>query len=89
MPEYRIYKRNARGHLTGHALVLICEDDDDVILKVEFLVDGHDVVILDAARFVTRPQSAASSPKEKAEPVVPTSEQLIESPIPTTRFPLA
>ena len=36
MPEYRIYKCNARGHLTGHALVLICEGDEDVIRKVEF-----------------------------------------------------
>ena len=67
MPEYRIYKRNARGHLTGHALVLICEDDEDVIRKVGSLVDGHDVVILEAARLVTRPQSAASSPNEKAD----------------------
>jgi hypothetical protein len=25
MPVYRIYKLNAQGHLTGHALVLICE----------------------------------------------------------------
>ncbi len=45
------------------------------------LVDGQDVVILEAARFVTRPQSATSSPNEERMPVIPTapsSEGLIE-----------
>ena len=39
-------------------------------------------MILEAARFVTRPQSAASSPNEERMPVIPTapsSEGLIES----------
>jgi hypothetical protein len=59
---YRIYKLNAQGHVTGHALVLICEKDADVIRKVESLVDGHDVEILDGGRLVDRLKSVASSP---------------------------
>jgi hypothetical protein len=61
MPIYRIYKLNAQGHANGHALVLICEKDADVIRKVESLVDGHDVEILDGARLVGRLKPVASS----------------------------
>jgi hypothetical protein len=61
MPVYRIYKLNAKGHATGHALVLICEKDVDVIRKVESLVDGHNVEILDGGRLVSRLKSVASS----------------------------
>jgi hypothetical protein len=49
MPVYRICKLNAQAHVTGHALVLICEKDADVIRKVESLVDGHDVIFWRAA----------------------------------------
>jgi hypothetical protein len=62
MPVYRIYKVNAQGHVTGHALVLVCEKDADVIRKVESLVDGHDVEILEGARLVGRLKSVTSYP---------------------------
>jgi hypothetical protein len=48
MPDYRLYKLNAQGHVTGPALVLICERDADIIQKVEYLVDGDDVEIVEA-----------------------------------------
>jgi hypothetical protein len=57
MPEYRIYKLNGQGHATGPALVLICGRDADVIQKVESLVDGQDVEIMDGARIVARLKS--------------------------------
>jgi hypothetical protein len=59
IPVYRIYKLNAQGNVTGHALVLICKKDADVIRKVECLVDGHDVKILEGGRLVGRLKSAA------------------------------
>jgi hypothetical protein len=62
MPVYRIYKLNAQGHVTGHALVLVCEKDADVIRKVESLVDGHDVEILEGARLVGRLKSVTGYP---------------------------
>jgi hypothetical protein len=73
MPVYRIYKLNAQGHLTGHALVLICEKDADVIRKVESLVDGHDVKILEGSRLVGRLKSVASYPTNKRRRAMPSS----------------
>jgi hypothetical protein len=64
MLDYRIYKLDAKGHVTGTALVLFCEQDEDVIRKVEYLVDGHDVEILQGYRVVTRLQSGASYPAQ-------------------------
>jgi hypothetical protein len=60
MLDYRIYKLNAKGHVTGPALILFCEQDEDVIRKVEYLVDGHDVEILQGFRVVTRLQSSVA-----------------------------
>ncbi len=62
MPDYRIYKLNAQGHVTGPALVLVCEKDADVIRKVESLIDGHDVEILEQSRLVARLKSGATYP---------------------------
>jgi hypothetical protein len=73
MPVYRIYKLNALGHVTGHALVLICEKDADVVRKVESLVDGHDVEILEGARLVGRVKSVAGYPTNQARPPMPSS----------------
>jgi hypothetical protein len=66
MPVYQIYKLNTQGRMTGHALVLICEKDADVIRKVESLVDGHDVEILEGGRLVGRLKSVASYPTNQA-----------------------
>jgi hypothetical protein len=74
MPVYRIYKLDAQGHVTGPALILICEKDADVIRKVESLVDGHDVEILEGARLVGRLKSLASYPTNHGQlpmPVAP------------------
>jgi hypothetical protein len=60
MLDYRIYKLDAKGRVTGPALVLFCEQDEDVIRKVEYLVDGHDVEILQGFRVVTRLQSSVA-----------------------------
>jgi hypothetical protein len=73
MPVYRIYKLNAQGHVTGHALILICEKDADVIRKVESLVDGHDVQILEGARLVGRLKSLANYPTNQGRPPMPSS----------------
>jgi hypothetical protein len=62
MPDFRIYKLNAQGHVTGPALVLVCEKDADVIRKVESLIDGHDVEILERTRLVARLKSGATYP---------------------------
>lgn len=62
MPDYRIYKLNEQGHVTGPALVLVCEKDADVIRKVESLIDGHDVEILERTRLVARLKSGAIYP---------------------------
>jgi hypothetical protein len=62
MLDYRIYKLDAKGHVTGPALVLFCEQDEDVIRKVEYLIDGHDVEILQGFRVVTRLQSGVAYP---------------------------
>jgi hypothetical protein len=64
MLDYRIYKLNAKGHVTGPALILFCEQDEDVIRKVESLVDGHDVEILQGLRVVTRLQSDVAYPAQ-------------------------
>jgi hypothetical protein len=71
MPVYRIYKLNAQGHTTGHALVLICEKDADVIRKIESLVDGHDVEILEGGRLVGRLKSVASYPTNQMVAAAP------------------
>ena len=60
MADYRIYKLNAQGHATGPALVLICEQDADAIRKVESLVDGHEVEIMEGGRLVTRLKSKSA-----------------------------
>jgi hypothetical protein len=73
MAVYRIYKLNAQGHATGHALMLICENDADVIRKVESLVDGHDVEILEGARLVGRLKSLASYPTNQGQLPMPSS----------------
>jgi hypothetical protein len=73
MPVYRIYKLNAQGHVTGHALVLVCEKDTDVIRKVESLVDGHDVEILEGARLVGRLKSVTSYPINQGRLPMPSS----------------
>jgi hypothetical protein len=73
MPDYRIYKLNAQGHVIGPALVLICEQDADVIRKVESLVDGHDVEILEGARVVTRLQSGAAYPPNQGRMPMPSN----------------
>jgi hypothetical protein len=70
---YRIYKLNAQGHVTGHALVLICEKDADVIRKVKSLVDGHDVEILEGDRLVGRLKSVASYPTNQGQRPMPGS----------------
>jgi hypothetical protein len=62
MPDYRIYKLNAQGHVTGPALILVCEKDADVIRKVKSLIDGHDVEILERSRLVARLKSGATYP---------------------------
>jgi hypothetical protein len=62
MLDYRIYKLDAKGRVNGPALVLFCEQDEDVIRKVESLVDGYDVEILQGARVVTRLQSGGACP---------------------------
>jgi hypothetical protein len=64
MLDYRIYKLDAKGRVTGPALVLFCEQDEEVIRKVESLVDGHDVEILQGARVVTRLQSGVAYPAQ-------------------------
>jgi hypothetical protein len=73
MPAYRIYKLSAQGHVTGHALVLICETDADVIRKVESLVDGHDVEILEGDRRVGRLKSVATYPTDQGRRPMPSS----------------
>jgi hypothetical protein len=71
MPDYRIYKLNAQGHATGPALVLICERDADVIQKVESLLDGHDVEIVEDARLVARLQSGCAYPPNRGRMPMP------------------
>ena len=71
MPDYRIYKLNAQGHVIGPTLVLICEQDEDVIRKVESLIDGHDVEIMDGARLVARLQSGSAYPPNRGRTPMP------------------
>jgi hypothetical protein len=71
VPVYRIYKLNAQGHVTGHALVLNCEKDADVVRKVESLIDGHDVEILEGARLVARLKSEATYPPNQMAAAAP------------------
>jgi hypothetical protein len=73
MPVYRIYKLNAQGHVTGPALILVCEKDADVIRKVESLVDGHDVEILEGARLVGRLKSLVSYRTIQGQLPIPSS----------------
>jgi hypothetical protein len=68
VPDYRIHKLDAQGHVTGPALVLICNQDADVIRKVESLVDGHDVEIMEGARVVTRLRSGVAYPNQGRVP---------------------
>jgi hypothetical protein len=74
MPDYRIFKLNAQGHVTGPALILTCEQDTDVIRKVESLVDGHEIEIWQGARIITRLRpGAAYTPQNGASPAPSTS----------------
>ena len=75
MLDYRIYKLDAKGHVTGPALVLFCEQDEDVIRKVESLVDGHNVEILQGIRVVTRLQSGAACRAQSDSNAAPTAPQ--------------
>ena len=75
MLDYRIYKLDAKGHVTGPALVLFCEQDEDVIRKVESLVDGHGVEILQRIRVVTRLQSGVACRAQSDSNAAPTAPQ--------------
>jgi hypothetical protein len=54
VPAYRIYELNARRRVVRPALILIRENDADVIRTVKPPLDGHDVEIVEGARFVAR-----------------------------------
>jgi hypothetical protein len=53
MAEYRAYTVGLDGHFNGFE-PLVCADDAEAIEKVKRLVDGHDVELWSADRFVTR-----------------------------------
>jgi hypothetical protein len=54
VPAYRIYELHARRRVVRPALILIRENDADVIRTVKPPLDGHDVEIMEGARFVAR-----------------------------------
>ena len=62
MPDYRAYRLNEDGHITGYE-PLVCPDDDDAITNAKRLVDGHDVELWSGPRFVTLLKHATPSKK--------------------------
>ena len=51
MKEYRAYFLGTDGHFTGFE-PLICRDDGEAIARAKSLVDGHDIELWNADRFV-------------------------------------
>jgi hypothetical protein len=52
MPEYRVYKFNAAGHIFEPPQVIQSDDDQEVIGKARQLVNGHAIEVLEAARLI-------------------------------------
>lgn len=53
MKEYRAYFVGTDGHFIGFE-PLICRDDGEAIAKAKSFVDGHDIELWNADRFVIR-----------------------------------
>jgi len=51
--DYRAYIVGDDGHFIGFEPI-ICRDDCEAVAKAQRLVDGHDVELWSAERFVTR-----------------------------------
>jgi hypothetical protein len=53
MTDYRAYTVGTDGHFIGFE-PLVCRDDSEAVVKATRLVDGHDVELWSAERFVIR-----------------------------------
>ena len=62
MADYRAYFIGEEGHFIGFE-PLVCRDDGEAIARARRLVDGHDVEVWSAERFVVR-----LSHEKKSEP---------------------
>jgi hypothetical protein len=54
MPEFRIYRLDRDGRISGPADVIECADNQEATIKAMQLVDGHDVELWRGTRLVAR-----------------------------------
>ena len=52
MPEYRVYKFNAAGHIFEPPKIIRSDDDQEVIVKARQLVNGSAIEVWEAARLI-------------------------------------
>ena len=45
MPEYRVYKFNAAGHIFEPPKIILSDDDQEVIVKARQLVNGSAIEV--------------------------------------------
>ena len=57
MTEYRIYSLTSDFQITGRPAMIECEDDDEAVAVARETVNGHDIEMWEAGRFVTRIKS--------------------------------
>jgi len=54
MPGYRIYQVDEEGHITGRAVEITCDTDDEAIELARQYVDGLAIEVWNRARLVKR-----------------------------------
>ena len=52
MPQYRVYKLDAAGHISVPPEIILSDDDQEVIGKARQLVTGTAIEVWEAARLV-------------------------------------
>jgi hypothetical protein len=54
MPDYRLYRINSAGHISGPAQIVTVEDDATAVSRAEQSMNGADIEVWQADRFIVR-----------------------------------
>jgi hypothetical protein len=54
MPDYRLYRINSAGHISGPAQIITARDDAAAVSRAEQTLNGADIEVWQADRFIVR-----------------------------------
>jgi hypothetical protein len=54
MPDYRLYRINSAGHISGPAQIITAGDDAAAVSRAEQTLNGADIEVWQADRFIVR-----------------------------------